>query len=574
MWTAASSEIVACYYAHARKTVYRPEQHNPALPPLHEYTSVRRGQNFRSAPHWSWMAAMEAFVAKHAAKVRGTLSCFDRVLFRGYLPLMSGWAMADFLRSKQIERLTLKPFLLEQAERMKKHAGVLASQAGRPYQYLSEPTRKEDLARKIAERDRISEGLVCVFSVVEPCRTFSLVWKEHKALVRPAKRKCLQLYYYFMDRQLGLIHVKVQTWFPFPIQVYVNGHEWLARRLDRHGLKYLKSDNVFLQVDDLARAQRLADGFASVDWVRVLGRYARRINPLLGDLLAPMQYYWVTSQSEYSTDVLFRSRADLEELMPRLLQYSTLYFEARDVMTFLGRKLNGNFQGDLVTDQLDFSKLPRRLPGRRVKHRMKRNWIKMYNKEGSALRVETVINQPDEFKIRRRVRRKGRHVIAWVPMRKGVVFLARYRQISAQTNARYLDALAHVDDPTPAVRALDSLTTRASSPNGRTVRPFNPLSRHDRMLFEALLSGEHVLHGFTNRDLRHKLGRTPILSAADAVKQSAQVTRLLRRLHAHGLIAKIPRSRRWRVSLSGRRVMAAALKLREIAYPSLYAEAA
>ena len=146
-----------------------------------------------------------------------------------------------------------------------------------------------------------------MFSVVEPCRTFSLVWKEHHALVRPAKRKCLQFYYYFMDRQLGLIHVKVQSWFPFPIQVYLNGHEWLARRLDRHGLKYLKSDNAFLQVSDLVRAQRLADGFASVDWVRTLGRYAQRINPLLGGLLAPMRYYWVTSQSEDSTDVLFRT---------------------------------------------------------------------------------------------------------------------------------------------------------------------------------------------------------------------------------------------------------------------------
>jgi len=198
----------------------------------------------------------------------------------------------------------------------------------------------------------------------------------------------------------------------------------------------------------------------------------------------------------------------------------------------------------------------------------------MYNKEGSVLRVETVINQPDEFKIRRRVRRQGRHVMAWVPMRKGVAFLPRYRQICAQTNARYLHALAHVDDPTPAIRALDALTARASSPNGRTVRPFNPLSRHDRVVFEALLSGEHALHGFTNHGLRQKLARTSIPLATDPRKQSAQVTRLLRRLHAHRLIAKIPHSRRWRVSLSGRRIMATALKLREVAYPSLYAEAA
>jgi hypothetical protein len=164
--------------------------------------------------------------------------------------------------------------------------------------------------------------------------------------------------------------------------------------------------------------------------------------------------------------------------------------------------------------------------------------------------------------------------MAWVPMRKGVAFLPRYRHICAQTNARYLDALAHVDDPTPAIRALDRLTARTSSPNGRTVRPFNPLSRYDRVLFESLLSGEHALHGFANRDLRHKLGLTSIPLASDPLKQSAQVTRLLRRLHAHGLIAKIPHSRRWRVSFPGRRVMAAALKLREVAYPSLYANAA
>ena len=516
---------------------------------------------------------MDAFVTKHTHAIRGVLSCFDRVLFRGYVPLMSGYGMAEFLQRKQIQRRTLKSFLLSQAERVKKHALSMATEAQRPHQYLTGPTRKEDLARQIAERDGITEGLVCVFSVLEPCRTFSLVWKEAHPFVQPAWRKCLHLYFYFLDRQLGLIHVKLQTWFPFPLQVYVNGHEWVARRLDRH-VRYQKRDNVFVQVSDLERAQQLADGFASVDWVRVLGRYARRVNPLLRDLLAPMQYYWVTAQAEYSTDVLFRSHQALEELMPRLLSYSTLYFEARDVLAFLGRKVHGNFQGDVVTDQIDFSQMPKRLPGRRVKHRMKRNWMKMYNKEGAALRVETVINDPEEFRIRRRVRRHGRSVMAWVPLRKGVAFLSRYQEICGQCNGRYLDALAHVDDPTPAIRALDALSTRAATPDGRTVRPFNPVARQDRTLFEVLMSGEHVLHGFTNRELREHLARAGFPLAADGAKQSGQVTRLLRRLHVHQLIAKIPRSPRWRVSLNGRRVMAAAVKLREVAYPSLYAEAA
>jgi hypothetical protein len=517
---------------------------------------------------------MDAFLAKHAEVIQGVLSCFDRVLFRGYLPLMSGSAMAEFLKLKQVQRHTLKAFLLGQAERVKKHALSMAAQAHRPHQYLSGPTRKEDLARQIAERDGITKGLVCVFSVLEPCRTFALVWKNASPFVRPARRKCLQLYFYFLDRQLGLIHVKLQTWFPFPIQVYVNGHEWLAGRLDHHGVAYTKQDNVYMHLDDLECAQKLADGFASRNWPRVLGRYARRVNPLVGDLLAPMEYYWVTAQSEYSTDVLFGSHQALEDLMPRLLTYSTLYFEARDVLSFLGRKVHGNFQGDVVTDQVDFSQMPKRLPGRRVKHRMKQNWLKMYNKAGVVLRVETVINDPTEFRIRRRVRRHGRSVKAWVTLRKGVAFLSRYQTICGQRNGRYLDALAQVDDPTSALRALDALSSRTPTPDGRSVRPFNPVARQERTLFEVLMSGEHILHGFTNRELREKLARAAFPLAPDPTKHAGQVTRLLRRLHVHQLIAKIPRSRRWRVSLHGRRVMATAVKLRDVAYPSLYAEAA
>ena len=106
------------------------------------------------------------------------------------------------------------------------------------------------------------------------------------------------------------------------------------------------------------------------------------------------------------------------------------------------------------------------------------------------------------------------------------------------------------------------------------MRPFNPVARQERTLFEVVMSGEYVLHGFTNRELREHLVRVGFPPAAEATKQSGQGTRLLRRLHIHQRIAKIPRSRRWRVSRNGRRVMAAAVKLREVAYPSLDADAA
>jgi hypothetical protein len=480
---------------------------------------------------------MTRFLEQHANKVFGVLSCFDRLLFRGYLPIESGWSMAEFLRSHGVDRCSLKGFLIEQAERLKQRAFDVVEKAGRPYRYLQGYVRKEDLAREIAERDGIKQGLVCVFSVLDPCKSFSLVWKGNKTFIRATRRKCLFLYYYFIDRDLGLIHVKVQTWFPFRIQVYANGHEWLARKLARHGIKFLQHDNAFLRIEDLPRAQAFADRFATLPWVKILSRYAEFVNPLLGRLLDPMQYYWVTAQAELSTDVLFKNREGLAELMPRLLQHSLVSFDASDVMTFLGRKLNGLFKGELVTD-LAKSEFKGRLPGRRVKHRMKANWIKMYDKAGSILRIETVINQPDEFRVRRRVRRNGKRVTLWVPMRKGVAWLFRYRDISVSCNMRYLNALSEVADPSAALRQLDHITTRRRSNTGRTVRPFNPIARADRDLFRALLAGEHFLNGFSNGELRAKLKALGVQLPHEVRRQSSQTSRLLARLHTYGLVAK------------------------------------
>ena len=105
---------------------------------------------------------MKEFIGKYEDRIHGVLSCFDRMLFRGYLPIMSGWQMAQFLNSSKIRFRELKGFLLQHAERVKQHAFNVAKQEGRPFQYLQEKTRKEELAREIAARDQIEEGLICI----------------------------------------------------------------------------------------------------------------------------------------------------------------------------------------------------------------------------------------------------------------------------------------------------------------------------------------------------------------------------------------------------------------------------
>jgi hypothetical protein len=103
---------------------------------------------------------MESFVRKHQKKINGTRGCFDRMLFRGYLPLQTGWAMAQFLNQNHIMFRNLKSFLTDNANRINKHAKAMADKFGRPIQYLAVPTRKEDLARKMAEEEEIQRGLV------------------------------------------------------------------------------------------------------------------------------------------------------------------------------------------------------------------------------------------------------------------------------------------------------------------------------------------------------------------------------------------------------------------------------
>jgi hypothetical protein len=362
------------------------------------------------------------------------------------------------------------------------------------------------------------------------------------------------------------MHVRRPTWFPFTMQVYVNGHEWLARQMHRLRLVFRQLDNAFVSIARPERAQRLARQLATLDWPTILGRLARRFNPLFDDLLGTMQYHWVTDQAEYATDVMFESRTALEGLYPHLVRHAITSFSAEDVMRFLGKTLSPSFAGELVSD------VKRRPEGVRVGHRVKANWIKMYDKHGQVLRVETVINQPREFKVRKVTRSRGVLHARWTPMPKGVAFLDRTERIAAAANRRYLNGLVGIADPTAARKTLDRMAVPART-STRSHRGFNPADPDDARLFKAVLGGEHVIAGFRNRHLREALfGATADKPVAK--RHATRVTRLLNRLHAHGYIAKVPRTHRWRVTDLGRAAMSAVIDVRENAFPAALAKAA
>lgn len=504
---------------------------------------------------------MQDFIEKHTPKITGKISCFDRIVFKGYLPISWSENMQRFIMSQGLLIKDFKAFVMRHSERIKHHAKVMAERLHRPYVHINGQSRKEHIARQIAERDNITDGLICVLSAVESCQSFRLAYGENRPRLINARRKCLCLYFYLFDRHLGFMHVRVPTWFPFTIQIYINGHEWLTHQLDRHHIAYKKIENAFVWIGDPERAQRFSDKFVKKNWPGTLQAIAKRFNPLLADLLKSMKYYWVTDQAEFATDVMFTDRTSLKPLYKELLKFATLIFSAEDVLCFLGRKLHGCFKGEVLNDY------KKRCPGARVKHRMKENGIKMYDKHGSVLRIETVINRPYEFKVRRRGKRKGQQVTGWFPMAKGVANLYRYAEVSLAANHRYLDALAAVDDPSKAQRHLDDLGRRVHR-GGRSYRGLNPFAKFDRQLFLSVLKGQHAIMGFRNQDIRGALfahGQDPVICR----RQSSRVSRLLKLLHVHKLIAKIPRSRRWRVTSLGYAAMGTFIRLHQQTCSSL-----
>lgn len=499
---------------------------------------------------------METFLTKHNGLITGSLSCFDRLIFKGYLPLGYPSAMEGLLSSHGILIKDFGRFVKRQGASLQAHARALAEAAGRPLIHLNGRQRKETFVDRILKEDPVETGLICILSAVETGPSFRVASGEGRPRLARAPRKCLCYYFYYSDPVFGRLHVRLQTWFPLTIQVYLNGHDWLALAMSAEGLDFEQEDNCFTRLGDCERARELADEFVDLAWPAVLNRLASRVNPLLTSLLAGLEYYWVIDQAEYATDVLFDKASTLTPLFEELLRQATLGFGAEDVMRFLGRKLTPQFKGEIKTSSR------RRAPGARIKHWMKGNWIKMYSKAGSVLRIETVINHPYEFRVRRRGKRKGRQVTGWFPLAKGVKNLRRYREVTRSANRRYLQALAAFDNPAPGHKALERVCERASYKK-RTQRGINPLRRDDLALLKATMRGEHCIHGFRNRDLAEALGLKKPRDPAAALRQSAWVTRKLHLLHAHKLVAKIPRSRRWRVTANGVAIMNAAIQYRE-----------
>jgi len=182
-------------------------------------------------------------------------------------------------------------------------------------------------------------GLVHIFAVKESATVYDTRHARADGYAQIIARRgaCLHYYLYWIHPRLGLIHVRVPTWLPLRLQVYFNGHNWLARRLDAAGIRYQMADNAFSQCADWKAAQALADQLDPRQLHAELKQLTQQCCPATAQF--PNGYHWCLTQVEYAHDLVFKAAARMDALFAELARQALLAVKVEDVARFLGKRL-------------------------------------------------------------------------------------------------------------------------------------------------------------------------------------------------------------------------------------------
>jgi len=497
---------------------------------------------------------------RYADQVNGMYSCYDRVIIQGTLPVFCySEGMTSYLYSKKIRIFDYPRFAEPLRDKLRSNAEHLANENNLTIDFIRKKNfRKEKRIHDIIEKRGSHSGLVHIFSAMEPCASYK-PWhdkKTHKTFLKYAPGKCLHYYFYLIDDLLGLCYVRVPTWCPFRLQIYFNGHNHLASGLTKESLSFSQLDNLFLDFASFEHAQEICDQLTVDEIHQKLDVFANQFCPVIKEL--DQSYHWSIMQAEYATDIVFKQQQDLQRIYDQLVRVAIHTVKPDNIATFLGKKLHFNYQGEMGNN------FNTRIQGTRIKHSMGPVSIKMYDKLGLVLRIETTVNDVSFFKHYRKVEhRDGTQSRKLAQMKKGIYSLTPLRDLLLAANHRYLQFISAIDDMTAGVKKVNKLSNSIVK-NERSYKGFNFFSADDQNLFEIISRGEFNISGFQNKNVRQHFDN----------KNSGQISRILKRLHVHGLIKKVGHTYKYYLTKFGQRVIALGLKLKElVVIPGLAAQA-
>jgi hypothetical protein len=507
---------------------------------------------------------MNSFLQRFGHLVVGVLHGVDRLRFRGSKRQMCHvTGMMSWLGAMRILLKEYKTWARDTTMTVCQAIEAPAEEAGL-YRYLNNSQdSKEETALQIAKEQGRTQGLIAVLGCLEPCQVLQVRGNRQakKLELRVELSKCKHYYHYYLDPKYGLRYTRLQSWAPFTMHVGLNGRDWLAQQLDEAGIAYRKNDNSFPWIADFGAAQRLADEQLTTAWPELLAGWGRQNNPLETMFKCPVPYYWSVETAEYATDFAFASAADLVRLYPRFVQHAVATLQSTDLLRFMGYRVrrDGKPREDLVGEVT--TRIKELVEGICVKHQVNNNLLKMYDKFAEVLRLESLLRDVRAFKVYRTSENDPDGKMSYLRMRKGVADLHQRAEVSRKINERYAASLATVAEKT----TLGELTKDLGKPTewqGRSARALNPLAPDDVALLEAVSRGEFLIAGFRNRDIRPILFGETAATPEETKRQSGKVTRLLRLLRAHGVIAKIAKTHRYQLTEKGRSKLSALIAAR------------
>jgi hypothetical protein len=517
---------------------------------------------------------MKNFLSRFGSMILFVLSGFDRLRLCGDSRLLNhALGVQSYLWQQKILFKDFPAHAQHLTTLLRQQTEALAQEQDVPLQYLNSPVLdKEATALQLAQARGGSQRLGCIalLSCVESCFGYKLRKNANGHIeLRKEAGRCLHYYHYFQHERLGLCYVRIQSWFPFNVRIGLNGRRWLFRQLQQRGVAFQHDDNLLLKVEDAALAQTLLDEQTHTDWPTLLQELVQPIHPLWNYLhqSARTPYYWMAEQSEWATDVIFRSRADRDLWYDRWIRHGITTLSCHDVLHYLGKNVPATGYGNHSQEaKID---LRTRAEGRRLKFWYGTNSLKIYDKgrqaartaaaasEPAAVRFENTMNDPSGYKVFRTKEGEDDNAPkSWQQLRKGIADLPRRAEIGQAANNRLIESMATVAETTPLGKLLEPLCRPAQDNQGRRVRALNPSAGPDGQLLRYLATGDFLLNGFRNRDLRAAL-HPPAADKQEQRRQSAALTRKLAILKAHGLIVKVQKTHRYHLSAAGKRITTA-----------------
>jgi hypothetical protein len=503
---------------------------------------------------------MDSLLQRFGAQIKGVLTGFDRIVFKGCIrPLMYADGAMAFLRGRGVLNKGYKDWMLTQSAALCAAAERTAQRAcGRGVEPIrSSLERKEAMAHERQKALGRQAGLIGVWSSVEAGFSYRACYDAQAGFpqLRREFGRCKHLYFYYDHPRYGFASVRLQTWFPYGIQIALNGREWLRRTLDRQGIAYVVHGNKFLHVADYARAQRLLAMQNDTRWAPLLESFLPEVFPTRAQTLGPrLGYYWTLWQSEWATDYIFERPAAVTPLMDGLLRHAMLTGTCERVLRYFGRPIDADGQPHPAAAPEVVTRANRWHEGVRVRHWVDDNSVKVYN-EHNVLRAEMTMNNPAMFRVWRPVEGKPAGPKKRQPLRKGIGDIPLRAQVADDVNRRFTRQLATVRDDTP-VRDLLADVTRPFLRQGRRVRALD-ITGKDRDLLLALTDPCFAICGITNRRLQDVLAPSRWGAGRTQKQLSARISRHLTLLRQHGLLRKQPNQRSYLLTDKGRAITAA-----------------